>query len=180
LAVIERVESAAASWRTDWASRRPNDPMPFEVTPRLMLVHTLAHALIRQLTLECGYSSASLRERLYITTPDQEMAGILIYTSTSDSDGTLGGLERRASKDLWNATVIGALMSLRWCASDPLCIGGETGAPDAHSIAACHSCILVPETSCEQHNKFLDRGLLIGTDADNEIGYFSDLLTEQD
>jgi hypothetical protein len=59
---------------------------------------------MRQLTLECGYSSAALRERLYIDGGDQKLAGLLIYTSTSDADGTLGGLQRQDTSDLRELT----------------------------------------------------------------------------
>jgi hypothetical protein len=174
--VIQRVAPAAQSWRAEWQRRDPDQPIPFEATPRLLLLHAFSHALIRQLTLECGYSTASLRERLYVSEGPDGMAGVLIYTATSDSDGTLGGLQRRSSPDLLCATVIGAMRSAQWCSSDPLCITGETGAPDAHSIAACHSCMLVPETSCEHHNRFLDRALLIGLDAGGGVGFFEKLL----
>jgi hypothetical protein len=105
------------------------------------------------------------------------MAGVLIYTATSDSDGTLGGLQRQAGEDLLGPTVIGAIRSAQWCSSDPLCISGETGAPDSHSVAACHSCMLVPETSCEHYNRFLDRALLTGMDAGAGIGFFETLST---
>ncbi|RQS42122.1 DUF1998 domain-containing protein [Burkholderia sp. Bp8990] len=173
--VIEHVQSAAASWKADWHKRNGDDPIPFEATPRLLMLHAFSHALIRQLTLECGYSTASLRERLYVSEGCDGMAGVLIYTATSDSDGTLGGLQRRAGEDLLGPTVIGALRSAQWCSSDPLCISGETSAPDSHSVAACHSCMLVPETSCEHHNRFLDRALLTGMDAGASIGFFESL-----
>lgn len=175
-AVIERVALAAQSWRTEWQRRNPDQPIPFEATPRLLMLHAFSHALIRQLTLECGYSTASLRERLYVSEGSAGMAGVLIYTATSDSDGTLGGLQRRSGPDLLAPTVIGAMRSAQWCSSDPLCITGETGAPESHSIAACHSCMLVPETSCEHHNRFLDRALLTGLDSDSGTGFFEKLV----
>jgi hypothetical protein len=140
------------------------------------MIHSLAHALMRQLTLECGYSTASLRERLYVSDGVDGMTGLLIYTATSDSDGTLGGLQRRAGPDLLGPTILGALKSVQWCSSDPLCISGLTAAPDSHSIAACHSCMLMPETSCEMHNRFLDRTLLIGSDDCPDTGFFRPLL----
>ncbi len=180
--VAQRVEPAAKSWQADWRRRHPNDPIPFDASPRLLMVHAFAHALISQLTLECGYSSASLRERLYVSDDeDSGMCGVLIYTATSDSDGTLGGLQRRANPELLEPTLLGALQSMRWCAADPLCMSGETGAPESHSVAACHSCLLVPETSCELHNRFLDRALLTeriwdgaqGVEA--SVGFFADL-----
>ena len=175
--VLQRVQSATASWQSEWKKRNGDEPVPFEATPRLLMLHAFSHALIRQLTLECGYSTASLRERLYVSEGPEGMAGVLIYTATSDSDGTLGGLQRRASPDLLGPTVTGALRSAQWCSSDPLCLSGETGAPDAHSVAACHSCMLVPETSCEHHNRFIDRALLTGGESGTAIGFFESLLS---
>jgi hypothetical protein len=106
------------------------------------------------------------------------MAGVLVYTATSDSDGTLGGLQRRAGADLLGPTLTGALKAIQWCSSDPLCISGLTASPESHSVAACHSCMLVPETSCELHNRFLDRALLVGSEDDSQLGYFHRLLAE--
>lgn len=174
--VAERVRPAVESWRAEWRARNGDKPIPYEATPRLLMLHAFSHALIRQLTLECGYSTASLRERLYVSEGADGMAGVLIYTATSDSDGTLGGLQRRAGEDLFGPTVIGAIRSAQWCSSDPLCISGETGAPDSHSVAACHSCMLVPETSCEHYNRFLDRALLTGTNPGAGIGFFETLI----
>lgn len=174
--VAEAVDKVARSWRADHHRRNPGKPIPFEVTARLLMIHSLAHALMRQLTLECGYSTASLRERLYVSDGDSGMVGLLIYTATSDSDGTLGGLQRRAGPDLLGPTFLGALKSAQWCSSDPLCISGLTAAPESHSIAACHSCMLMPETSCEMHNRFLDRTLLVGADDCPEAGFFRSLL----
>ena len=59
----------------------PHDPI-MKVTPRLVLLHTLAHVLIDQWALESGYSASALRERIYCT---PERAGLLIYTASSDS-----------------------------------------------------------------------------------------------
>jgi len=175
-AVLQRVARAEQSWQIDWNRRFPDKPIPFHATPRRLLVHSLSHALIRQLTLECGYSSASLRERLYVGEDDSDMAGLLIYTATPDSDGTLGGLQRRADPQLLGPTIIGAIRSQEWCSSDPLCIVGVLAVPESHSVAACHSCMMAPETSCELHNRFLDRALLVGDGKDPAIGFFSALL----
>ncbi|OVE75065.1 hypothetical protein BVX95_00400 [archaeon D22] len=175
-AVKTRAISAETTWLGDWNKRNPGKMIPYHATPRLLMIHSFAHALIRQLTLECGYSSASLRERLYIDDAEGGMCGILIYTATPDSDGTLGGLQRRAMPDLLGPTVVAAIKSLEWCSSDPLCISGQLTSPDNHSIASCHSCLMVPETSCELHNRFLDRALLVGTDSDRSLGYLSALL----
>jgi hypothetical protein len=178
-AVLRRVAPAEASWQADWNRRFAGKPIPYHATPRFLLIHAFSHAMIRQLTLECGYSSASLRERLYFGDDDTDMAGVLIYTATPDSDGTLGGLQRRADPALLGPTVVGAILSQEWCSSDPLCIAGELAAPESHSVAACHSCMMVPETSCEFHNRFLDRALLVGDGADPAVGFFSGLLARR-
>ncbi|POB00323.1 hypothetical protein C2134_02615 [Chromobacterium sinusclupearum] len=178
--VKQRVHPAKESWIRDWSRRYPDKPIPYEASPRLLMIHAFAHALIRQLTLECGYSTASLRERLYVSEGVDGMTGVLIYTATSDSDGTLGGLQRRALPHLLGPTIEGALRSVQWCSSDPLCIEGEMAAPETHSIAACHSCLLVPETSCELHNRFLDRALLIGSGDGAMPGYFHTCLARTD
>jgi hypothetical protein len=62
---------------------------------RYVLMHSLTHALMRQIALDCGYTAASLRERLYCRRPGDRhgpMAGFLLYTAAADSEGTLGGL----------------------------------------------------------------------------------------
>lgn len=149
---------------------------------RLVLVHTLAHLLIRQLTLECGYSSASLRERLYVATAaehanggeDGEMAGLLIYTSTPDADGSLGGLVRMGEPDRLFPLFIEALRQATWCSSDPICCTTPGQGTDGLNRAACHACALVPETSCERGNRFLDRGLVISARGENDSASFFD------
>jgi hypothetical protein len=147
------------------------------LTPRFVLVHTLAHLLINQLVFDCGYSSASLRERLYVSTaPGREMAGLLIYTAAGDSEGTMGGLVRMGRPDNLRSVFESAVSNARWCSTDPVCMdSGEKGqGPDSCNLAACHGCALLPETSCEQFNRFLDRGLVIGTFDNPEMGFFSD------
>lgn len=146
---------------------------PFSVTPEFILVHSFAHVLMRQLTLECGYSGASLRERLYVD--DQGMTGLMIYTATPDTDGTLGGLQRQGETGRIEKAIKGSLESVEWCSSDPLCVQGLMAAPGAFSLAACHACMLVPETSCEHFNCYLDRALLVGLPEDPAAGFFSSL-----
>lgn len=145
---------------------------------RYVLLHTLSHLLIRQLTIDCGYQEAALRERIYSTYPDgeTEMAGILIYTSSSDSDGSLGGLVRQGESDLLESTVRNALQEASWCSSDPLCIESEAQGFDSLNYAACHACALLPETSCEARNCLLDRAAVVGKPTESGIGYFEELL----
>ena len=146
------------------------------LTPRFVLLHTLGHLLINELVFACGYSSASLRERLYVSTAaGREMAGLLIYTAAGDSEGTMGGLVRMARPDNLRSVFASAISDARWCSTDPVCMdAGEKGqGPDSCNLAACHGCALLPETSCEEFNRFLDRGLVVGTFTDPALGYFS-------
>lgn len=171
--VSARAALIDARRQAEWVSRYGVDAQPPQpVTPRFMLIHTFAHALMRQLTLDCGYSSTALRERLYIAGGDFAMAGVLIYTATTDDDGTLGGLQRQGDPERIGRTILAALQAQAWCSSDPLCIEDMLAGEDAMSLAACHACVLAPETSCEEFNRFLDRALMVGAPDRPELGYF--------
>ena len=139
------------------------------VTPRLLLIHTLAHALISQWSLDCGYPAASLRESLYVS---DEMCGLHDYTATSDSAGSLGGVVAQANPERLASSFVESLSRMAWCSADPLCIEIDAQGVDGLNLAACHACALLPEVSCEEMNVFLDRGLLIGTPAHPELGFF--------
>ncbi len=145
---------------------------------RYILLHTLSHLLIRQLTIDCGYQEAALKERIYSSYPngDIDMAGILIYTSASDSDGSLGGLVRQGEEDLLETTLRNALQEASWCSSDPLCIESEAQGYNSLNYSACHACTLLPETSCESRNCLLDRVSVIGKPDDRSLGFFGDFL----
>lgn len=178
-AVAARAARINAHWAAEWADRYgPDIPPTLVVTPRLLLIHTLAHALMAQLTLDCGYSSTALRERLYVRDGERAMAGLLIYTATTDDDGTLGGLQRQGEPQRIARTVEAALRSQAWCSSDPLCIEDMLVPADGLTLAACHACVLAPETSCEEFNRFLDRAMLVGTPSDPSLGFFTDLVSE--
>jgi hypothetical protein len=131
---------------------------------------------MNQLTFDCGYSSAALRERLYASSREgRNEAGLLIYTAAGDAEGTMGGLVRMGKPGYLEEVLDTALAGARWCASDPVCmeIGSTSGqGPDSCNLAACHSCCLVPETACEEFNRFLDRGLLVGTIDEPDLGFF--------
>lgn len=149
-----------------------------DLSPRFIMLHTLGHLLINELVFTCGYSSASLRERLYVSRQGgRDMAGLLIYTAAGDSEGTMGGLVRMARTDRLRPVFAAALGDARWCSTDPVCMdAGDKGqGPDSCNLAACHGCALLPETSCEEFNRFLDRGLVVGTFADPTLGFFSNL-----
>ncbi len=155
--------------------------LPRRLTPSFVLLHTLAHALIRRLSFECGYGSSSLRERLYCSDdPAIQMAGILIYTAAGDCEGTLGGLVRQGKHGRFEGIIRGAIEDARWCGSDPLCAESAGQGTDSVNLAACHACTLVPETSCEEGNRFLDRLTLIGELKKPEIGFFHKLLLQME
>lgn len=148
---------------------------PRPIGPRHILLHTLSHLLINQLVFECGYSAASLGERLYVSeSTTAPMAGLLIYTAAGDSEGTLGGLVRMAREQDFEMILRRAIEGARWCSADPVCMEmGRFGqGPLSTNLAACHSCSLLPETACEEFNQFLDRGLLVGDLLDGDLAYF--------
>ena len=174
--VIERSEIVNTNFAAEWKARfGDEEEPPFTISARLLLVHTLAHALMRQLSLECGYSTSALRERLYVAHEEPRMCGLLIYTSTSDADGTLGGLVRQGRAGRVRELLPAAVDSIRWCSSDPLCMKGLNSVTEGTNLAACHSCVLAPETACEHFNRFLDRAMVVGIPGEPNIGYFSGL-----
>jgi hypothetical protein len=145
---------------------------------KFVAMHTLAHVIINQLSFDCGYGSASLRERLYceFAHPDHPMQGILIYTASGDSEGTMGGLVRQGRPGRFEATIRRSLSHAAWCSSDPVCVESGGQGSDSSNLAACHACCLVPETSCEEGNRLLDRALLVGMPGDRQMGLFRPLL----
>jgi hypothetical protein len=147
--------------------------MPRPVIPRFVLLHTLSHLLTNQLIYECGYGSASIRERLYSAEGETSTAGILLYTAAGDSEGTMGGLVRVGKPGRLEGVLRRALEKARWCSTDPVCIESPQG-PDTCNLAACQSCTLLPETSCEEQNRLLYRGLVVGTLSEPYIRVFSD------
>jgi hypothetical protein len=156
----------------------PMGPVTRDWASRYLVVHSLAHILINQFVFECGYSTASLRERLYVSgDPSAPMAGLLIYTAAGDSEGTLGGLVRLGRPERLGPVMQRALGRASWCSADPVCseqLGGQ-GSQRAN-LAACHACTLLPETSCETINHGLDRAMIVGTPDDRKSGFLADLL----
>lgn len=155
----------SSDWSTQWAAR-------------YLLVHTLAHIMINQMVFECGYSSAALKERIFVSSdPEAPMAAFLIYTAAGDSEGSLGGLVRIGRPELFEPMVRRALSRASWCSADPVCsedLGG-TGSRRVNK-AACHACVLLPETACETINSGLDRAMVIGTPQVPKYGFLSDLI----
>ncbi len=166
--VRRRGQSIEEGWHS-WASERGRPPEGFPGLPYMML-HSLSHMLMTSISLDCGYPASSLRERVYA---GEGGYGILIYTGSSDSEGTLGGLVeagRRLGTHLRRALKDGQL-----CSNDPVC---AEHAPDSQLEgrmllgAACHGCLLIAETSCEQRNDFLDRALVVPTVAVRDAAFF--------
>lgn len=146
-----------------------------DLRPEFVMIHTFAHIMINQLSFECGYGTSSLRERIYCEKTDNKymMNGVLIYTASGDSEGTLGGLAAQGKKGILDDVVTAAIENARWCSSDPICIESQGQGTDSCNLAACHNCALLPETSCELSNRLLDRALLIGTPENPELGFFN-------
>ena len=163
--VIREHKDAFARFRTNrYSDRLPGDfdPMRGWPEPRYIALHTLSHLLIRAIALECGYSSASLSERIY-SGPGR--AGILIYTAVPDAEGTLGGLVSLAEAGPLTQILRRALADASRCSSDPLCAERLPRAPaDFLHGAACHACLFVSETTCERGNRFLDRRFIVPID----------------
>jgi hypothetical protein len=164
---------AHTAWRRRRSIENPQAGFP---GLRYVLLHTLSHALMRQLVVECGYSAASVRERIYSLPPgveDGPMAGILISTAAADSEGTLGGLVALGTPEELGRHLAAALRAAELCASDPLCAEHDppTDGMTLHA-AACHACMFAPETACERGNRYLDRSALVTTVAGGMTGFF--------
>ena len=71
--------------------------------------------------------------------------------------------------------ILSGSMESEICSNDPVCIETSKQGLVGLNGAACHSCALVPETSCEHNNTLLDRKYLFG-DAENKAGFFSPLV----
>ncbi len=160
-----------------WCERRGvEDPAARFPGLRMVLIHTLAHALMRRLTLESGYSQSAIRERLYTAGPGAEggpMAGLLLYTAAPGSEGTLGGLVALGAPERLGRLLEGALHDAGLCDSDPLC-GESLSADEGLTLngAACYACLFAPETSCERGNRYLDRAVLVDLPGVVSPGFF--------
>jgi len=169
-----RLRTAHTSFRRKRGIIPHNDDMD---VARFGLIHSFSHALIRQISIDCGYASASIKERIYsagVKDEDGPMAGLLLYTAAADSEGTLGGLVALGESQVLGNHIDQALERTRLCASDPLC---SENRPDADGLtlhgAACHACMFVSETSCERGNKYLDRSFLVETMANPCTPFFA-------
>ena len=141
---------------------------------RYVLMHTFAHLLIKQMALSSGYSSSAIRERIYF---GDDMSGILLYTGSSDKEGSLGGLVELGRIDQLNRIMKDAFQEALVCTNDPECMN-KTPAGENADGAACYSCCMISETSCENGNRMLDRGLVVPISDREDEAYFRDLVKE--
>nr|WP_144925335.1 DUF1998 domain-containing protein [Paenibacillus bovis] len=153
--------------------REEFDNSLIHLEPRHILIHTFSHALLRELAAYSGYTTTSLKERIYTM---DGMHGVFIYTASGDSEGSLGGLTRLAQSDKLYPIILRALENMSHCSSDPICSDGDFEYHTTANGAACHSCTFVAETSCEWGNLLLDRRALININPNQKDGYFDHLL----
>jgi len=163
---------ASEYWKSAWNARDSYDNSLFrngrkyELTPHFVWWHTLSHLLIRVISIFAGYSSASIRERIYYDDEGSSIAGgIIIYTTQKGADGTLGGLISLASSEEKFSSILKKAFELsESCSNDPLCSSSKEffGRERVFSGASCYACCMLSETSCEHRNLWLDRHLLSG------------------
>lgn len=169
-AVKARGEKLAAGFEA-WRAQHEGVNAKFPGLPFFML-HSLSHLLITAVALDCGYASSSIRERIYV---GEQGYGILLYTATPDAEGTLGGLVEAADRVvdyLQQAIDLGRL-----CSNDPVCAHHQPQNQEEERFlvgAACHGCVLLPESSCERRNDFLDRALVVPTVDDGLASFFGE------
>ena len=138
-----------------------------------ILLHSFSHILMKELSFESGYELASLKERLFINNKDNKnMYGILIFTTDADSEGSLGGIVEKGRPGQLENIIINALDKTSFCSNDPVCLEANNQGLENLNSSACHSCLLLPETSCEHNNLLLDRKVLIGSYDKQKDGFF--------
>ena len=158
------------------------NPRTDRFSPEYVFLHTFSHLLIRQLANECGYSTASMKEKIYSTfipssSESEIMNGVLIYLASSDSDGSLGGLISIAQNtEKFRKILEEMVYKATWCSSDPLCRESFEQGFDSLNYSACHDCTLLPETSCEFRNVLLDRVSVVGTPENPQLGFMSSIM----
>jgi hypothetical protein len=169
-AVIQRHEQLLQGFKA-WLAEHPKSQREFPGADYLML-HTLSHLLLTVIALDCGYPASALRERVYAS----ELGyGILLYTASPDAEGTLGGLAKAGERIQDHLQA--ALEWGRLCSNDPVCAQHKPEDPHDRRFlhgAACHGCLLIAETSCEQFNDFLDRTLVVPTVDQAGAAFFQD------
>ena len=153
---------------------------PREINPLYVAIHTFSHIVLLGISEVCGYSAASLRERVYCQAyledgaeEFEDMHGVLIYTASASGDGSLGGLVKSGEPGRFEEILNNSMQKATWCSDDPVYIESRGQGLDSCNLAACYNCALVPETACENGNRFLDRALIVGTFDMPSTGLFS-------
>lgn len=139
-----------------------------------VLMHTFSHLLIKHMAMSSGYSSAAIRERIYF---GDKMSGILLYTGSSDKEGSLGGLVELGNIDKLRVLMRDAFQEALLCTNDPECMSNLPAGNNSNG-AACHSCCMISETACENGNRMLDRGLVVPIAGREDQSYFRDLVVD--
>lgn len=167
-------------WKTRLMEKRAssivNSAEDKQVSPFLILTHSLSHALMVALSEVVGYSISSLRERLYVSLDVNRrklIPAILIYTAGAGSEGSLGGLIGIIRNGMLDSVIFRMNQIMEWCTSDPVCIENEYTGGQFYNHSACHACLFIPETSCELMNQYLDRVTLVGKLTNRSIGYLN-------
>lgn len=172
---IELDKDKLRSWeRSEFAQERVNrinraSAETELISPRFLLLHSLSHALMMELSLQTGYPATSIKERVYAM---GDQAGILLYTASADSAGSLGGLTSHGKPAEFSKVLRGAIEAASWCSADPVCIEADVHGVNWLNLAACHYCMLAPEVSCEHSNGHLDRATLVGHLQNSGGGFF--------
>ena len=165
---IEKLSDHAKNFEYRSSEEKEKMFSNLEYLAKFTFTHTFSHILIKELEFLTGYSASSISERLYIN--EKDMQGVLIYT-IAGSEGSFGGLVSQANSERFIKILKSALARAKDCASDPICYHSEGQGVGGLNFAACYSCSLLPETSCEEFNSYLDRALLI----DERYGFYKDL-----
>lgn len=139
-----------------------------------VLMHTFAHLLIKQMAMSSGYSSSAVRERIYF---GDKMEGILLYTGSSDKEGSLGGLVELGGVEQMTSLIRDAFHEALVCTNDPECMNNLPAGKNSNG-AACHSCCMISETACENGNRMLDRGLVVPLPGREACSYFKELVCD--
>lgn len=176
----QQLRSGAAAWARAKQARggpgRTNSSRERE-RPEYLMAHSLAHSLMTEVALDCGYPASALKERVYLLPYKHGQAarcGVLIYTASAGHQGTLRGLVEVTRR--FDRVLSSALERLRLCSGDPVCSDHDPANADEDRMlhgAACHGCLLIAETSCEARNLFLDRALLVDTVGNHGAAFFS-------
>lgn len=158
---------AAYCQKKGWENFKPRNA-------EYVLLHTLSHMLIKEMSMQSGYSSSALHERIYSS---EKMCGILIYTGAADKEGSLGGLVELGGMNKFLPLLKGALENGLTCTTDPECFM-KNPTSERLNGAACHSCTMISETACENGNRLLDRALVVPVPEHEKMGYFRELVRD--